>query len=349
MLQKISIAEYYKRAEQLPLIDVRSPLEFQKGHIPNAVNIPLFSDEERAKVGTVYKKQSKEKAIALGYQFVTPKLGFFIEESKKVAKGKPIVIHCWRGGMRSQSFANHLHENGFSEVYFIDGGYKAYRNFVLDFFAKPFQLKIIGGYTGSGKTYVLKELAQLGEQVIDLEGLAHHKGSAFGALGETRQPSSEFFENILFEQWRHFDLKKRVWIEDESARIGCVQLPKTLFDQMREQSLYFLKISKEERAKHLVKDYAKYPVEDLVKAIKAIEKRLGGQNVQWALEALSKKDYYKTALITLQYYDKVYEYGVSKRDKNKVIRVDMPTVDSVQNARELLDMDSKQCSVLTEQ
>ncbi len=338
MLEKISIADYYEQKELLPLIDVRSPGEFLKGHIPNAINIPLFSDEERAKVGTVYKKQSKEKAIELGYRFVEPKLDFFIQESKKVAQGKAVVVHCWRGGMRSQSFATHLHENGFSKVYFVDGGYKAYRNYVLDFFAQSFDLKIIGGYTGSGKTYILKELAQLGEQVIDLEGVAHHKGSAFGALGETPQPSSEYFENILFEQSRHFDLKKRIWIEDESARIGCVQLPKTLFDQMRSQTLYFLNIPKEERAKHLVEDYAKYSQEDLERGVKAIQKRLGGQHTQLALEALSHKDYYKTALITLKYYDKAYEFGLNKRDPNKIVRLEMSTVDALRNAQKLLEI-----------
>ncbi len=337
MLAQITIAEYFQNEPLLPLIDVRSPGEFAQGHIPNAVNIPLFSNEERAEVGTVYKKKSKEKAIELGYTFVTPKLTDFLTKSELVAKGKPVVIHCWRGGMRSQSFAKHLHDNGFPKVYFIESGYKAYRNYVLDFFAQEFQLKILGGYTGSGKTYVLKELAKMGQQVIDLEGLAHHKGSAFGALGEKPQPSSEFFENLLFEQWRHFDLQKPVWVEDESARIGCVQIPKTLFDQMREQTLYFLNISKEERSKHLVDDYADYDKEGLANSIKAIEKRLGSQKVQEALAALEADDYYNTALITLHYYDKVYGYGVEKRDADKVLNINVPTVDAHENAKRLLE------------
>ncbi len=336
MLSRITIEEYYKREVLLPLVDVRSPSEYAKGHIPNAVNIPLFSDEERAKVGTVYKKQSKEKAVALGYEFVTPKLQDFWAQSAKVANGGAIAVHCWRGGMRSQSFAQHLHDNGFAKVYVIEGGYKAFRNHVLDFFVQPLQLKVLGGFTGSGKTYVLKELQKMGEQVVDLEGLAHHKGSAFGSLGELPQPSSEYFENILFDQWRHLDLSKPVWVEDESARIGCVQLPQALYEQMREQILYFLDISKEERAKHLVVDYGKYDKEGLAKAIRGIEKRLGGQNAQAALAALEEQNYFEVAMITLNYYDKMYQHGVEKRNKDKVVKVPLPSVDAVKNAQALL-------------
>ena len=120
-----------------------------------AVNIPLFSNEERAAVGTIYKKKTKEKAIELGYEYVTPKLRRFLEESAKVVKQGAIAVHCWRGGMRSRSFAQHLHENGFEEVYVIEGGYKAFRNYVLDFFDQKFKLYILGGYTGSGKTFIL--------------------------------------------------------------------------------------------------------------------------------------------------------------------------------------------------
>lgn len=337
MLQVISIKDYYKRQELLPMIDVRSPAEFSQGHIPKAVNIPLFSNEERSAVGTVYKQETKEKAIELGYEYVNPKLQYFLEESEKVAKGGAVVVHCWRGGMRSQSFAKHLHDNGFAEVYVIEGGYKSFRNYVLDFFAQQFQLRVLGGYTGSGKTYILQELAKLGEQVIDLEGLAHHKGSAFGALGEQPQPTSEFFENILFEKWRYLDMKKPVWIEDESARIGCVQLPKSLYEQMREQILYFIDIPKEERALHLVSDYAVYDHNALGAAVQAIRKRLGGQHVQAALQALQENDYFQVAMITLQYYDKAYLYGVEKRNRQKVVRIPLPTVNAKKNAQILIE------------
>lgn len=338
MLHEISIQEYYKKAPLIPLIDVRSPGEFQQGHIVGAVNISLFSDEERAAVGTIYKKKTKEKAIELGYQYVTPKLQSFLDESAKVAKGRAIAVHCWRGGMRSHSFAEHLHNNGFEEVYIIEGGYKAFRNYVLDFFDQEFKLHVLGGYTGSGKTFILDELKQMGQQVVNLEGLAHHKGSAFGSLGETPQPSSQHFENELFEYWRHLDMQRPVWLEDESARIGCVQIPKALFTQMRANKLYFIDISKEERAKFLVTEYACFNPTHLAKSINGIAKRLGGQNVTAALDALEAKDYYKVAMITLQYYDKAYLNGVGKRDPEMVQRIPLCTVNHAENAKQLIEI-----------
>ena len=338
MLHEISIQEYYKKAPLLPLIDVRSPGEFQQGQIVGAVNIPLFTDEERAAVGTVYKQKSKEKAIALAYEYVTPKLNYFLEQSATAAKGGAIAVHCWRGGMRSHSFAQHLHDNGFEEVYVIEGGYKAFRNYVLDFFSQEIELLVLGGFSGSGKTFILEELKQLGEQVVDLEGMAHHKGSAFGSLGETPQPSSQHFENQLFEYWRHLDMDRPVWVEDESSRIGCVQIPNILYAQMRTNPLYFIDIPKQERAKFLVYEYACFDTNHLAKSINGIAKRLGGQNVKAALEALEAKDYYQVALITLQYYDKAYLKGVAERDQEMVQRIPLSTVNHIENAKQLLEL-----------
>ncbi|NLZ95444.1 MAG: tRNA 2-selenouridine(34) synthase MnmH [Bacteroidales bacterium] len=338
MLHKISIEEYYKKPLLIPLVDVRSPGEFQQGHIVGAVNIPLFSDEERAAVGTVYKKKTKEKAVELGYEYVTPKLHWFLDESIKVAKEGAIAVYCWRGGMRSRSFAEHLHRNGFEEIYVIEGGYKAFRNYVLGFFEQELKLDILGGYTGSGKTFILDELKLMGEQVVDLEGLAHHKGSAFGSLGETAQPSSQHFENELFEYWRYLDIQRPVWLEDESSRIGYVQIPKALFAQMRSSQLYFIDIPKEERAKLLVTEYACFDPNHLANSINGIAKRLGGQNVKAALNSLEAKDYFQVAMITLQYYDKAYLKGVGKRDPEMVQLIPLHTVNHVENAKQLLEI-----------
>ena len=258
MFTKLGIQEFFAATHPLPLIDVRSPGEYEKGHIVGAVNIPLFSNEERARVGTVYVQKSKEKAIELGYEYVTPKLDWFIEESRKVAGQLALVIHCWRGGMRSQAFAEHLNSNGFKEVFILDGGYKAYRNFMLAFFEQSFHLRILGGYTGSGKTYILKELDALGEQIIDLEEIAHHKGSAFGAIGEIAQPTQEQFENNLFTNLRQLNRKEPIWVEDESHNIGRINTPMVFFKQMREQAVYFIDIPKEKRAEHLVGEYSNF-------------------------------------------------------------------------------------------
>ncbi len=318
-----------------PIIDVRSPGEFLSGHMVGAVNIPLFSNDERAEVGTVYKQQSREAALALGRTLVEPKLQGFVDESFKVSPYGKVVVHCWRGGMRSKAFADHLTENGFAEAQVISGGYKAYRAHLLEAFAKTHSLKILGGYTGSGKTPVLEELAKNGHQVVDLEGLAHHKGSAFGGIDQGSQPTVEQFENDLYAIWRKLDPSKPIWIEDESHNIGAVRIPMSLYTAMRNAPVYFLDIPKEARAKKLAIEYGKSKNEDLGAAIKRIAKRLGGQNEKEALAYLEKGDYYEVAMIALGYYDKYYLKGLNKRNANKVRRITLSSTDPKLNIKEL--------------
>ncbi|MGQ1786860.1 MULTISPECIES: tRNA 2-selenouridine(34) synthase MnmH [unclassified Saccharicrinis] len=332
-MTEILIEEYFNIYNSYPIIDVRSPGEFSKGHIVGAHNIPLFTNAERAHVGTVYKQQGQEIAMDLGLEYVTPKLSWFVEESAKWAPNKKVVVHCWRGGMRSHAFADHLEENGFEDVRVIQKGYKAYRNFVLDSFKKEVDLKIIGGYTGSGKTHILTRLNELGCQVIDLEALACHKGSAFGAIGENSQPTVEQFENNLFDLWRKLDFNQPVYLEDESHNIGRVKLPMDLFVKIRNAKVYFLDIPKEKRALALVKEYAGIDDELLEHGILTIAKRLGGLVVKEALEALGKKDYLKVATLTLNYYDKAYMRGVLKRDSDKIVYLELADSDSHFNAK----------------
>ncbi len=334
-MKDILISQYFKEYYSLPIIDVRSPGEFVKGHIPGVRSIPLFSNEERAHIGTVYKYEGQEKAIDLGYKYVTPKLQWYVDEAMKVAPGKKVVVHCWRGGMRSHAFAEHLEKNGFDEVLVVERGYKAFRNYVLDFFEQDVDLKVIGGYTGSGKTYILQELKNIGCQVVDLEELANHKGSAFGAIGKNAQPTVEQFENDLFNQWKDLDLNKPVFVEDESHNIGKVRIPMGLFSKIREAQVYFLDIPKEQRAELLVDDYTGFDDEMLKEAICKISKRLGGLVTQKALKALESKDYFEVAMLTLFYYDKSYLAGVLKRDTKNIVKVDLETIDAKKNAEVL--------------
>lgn len=335
MINEISIGEYYERGT-IPLIDVRSPGEYKKGHIPGAVSIPLFTDEERAEVGTLYVKRSREEAIKLGYKFVTPKLDWYVSESKKVANSSAIAIHCWRGGMRSRSFAEHLEKNGVTDIYLIKGGYKAFRNYVLQFFEKAFTLRILGGFTGSGKTLILKKLKGLDQQVADLEGLANHKGSAFGAIGESPQPTSEQFENLLFDVMRVFNLTQPVWVEDESYSIGKVNIPAGLFRQMREQRVYYMEVPLDERAGFLADEYTVAGRQVLDESIDKIAKRLGGQNVKRAHELIGEGQYFEAARVALRYYDKAYARATSKREPGTVIRIPFEKVDPDFNAVKLL-------------
>ncbi len=334
MLQAISIESCL--TGQYPLIDVRSPGEYAKGHIPHAVNVPLFSDEERAQIGTMYVRQSREQAMAIGYACAEPKKQWYLDEVRRIAGSGPVVIHCWRGGMRSRLFAEHLHENGFSDVSVITGGYKAYRRLVLEKLSNPYPLQVIGGYTGSGKTRVLHWLRSKGHQVIDLEGIAHHKGSAFGALGQLPQPRSEQFENELYDVIGTFNLRQPIWIEDESINIGSVFIPQPFFKQMRSAPLFFLNIPRELRAAFLVKDYAGCPADEFVASFQKITKRLGHEQSGQAIKAVLSGDYYTAAYIALGYYDKTYEQGIGYHYTEKTFSISSDTTDAEVNAIKIL-------------
>lgn len=337
MVRRISIEEYLSEKEQLPLIDVRTPAEYETGHIPGAVNIPLFSNEERARVGTVYTRESREKAYELGYRFVEPKLDWYTGQAKRVTFENRVAVYCWRGGMRSRSFAEHIEANGISDVSVIEGGYRAFRQHALEAFSWPETIHILGGYTGSGKTRLLKALENRGEQVIDLEGIAHHKGSAFGSIGEQEQPANEHFTNLLFWEWRKLDRKRSVWLEDESIHIGRVFIPEILFERMRNAVVYFLDIPREERAHLLVDVYTGCDPALLTESVNKISKRLGGLRTQQALEAIDRGDFYEAALITLHYYDKFYLKGLNRRDREKVKVIPSKTTEAENNAELLLD------------
>ncbi len=313
MVHQLTVEEFLKKAEELPVIDVRSPGEYNHAHIPGAVSIPIFDNEERAQVGTKYKNAGKDAAVLMGLDMVGPKLSGFVKQSKKLnPQQKDVLVHCWRGGMRSGSFAWLLDTAGLT-VSTLIGGYKAYRNAVLAAFSEPHQIIILGGKTGSGKTDILKELAKQGEQIIDLEGLAHHKGSSYGAIGQLPQPATEQFENLLFEAWRTIDPTKRVWLEDESRNVGSCFIPMPLWQQMRAAPVAFVDVPKETRVKRLVAEYTGIDHNLLIEATERISKRLGGKVTKDALEALSRHDYATVADLTLDYYDKAYLHGLSQR------------------------------------
>ena len=199
--------------------------------IPGAVSIPLFDDDERAQVGTIYKKQSKVKAVQKGLEFVGPKMKDFSKRALAL-DSQQLIVHCWRGGMRSGAMSWLFEMLGLT-CYRLEGGYKAYRNYVLDFFSQPIRFVVLGGRTGAGKTDILKQLEAMGEQVLDLEGLANHKGSAFGSLGESAQPTSEMFDHLIFNVLRRFDKDRVVWVENESINIGKVFIPQPLWKNYR--------------------------------------------------------------------------------------------------------------------
>ena len=331
----IQVEEFLALSLRFPVIDVRAPLEFEQGHIPGAVNIPLFDNHEREVVGTKYKQVNKEAAMYAGLEFAGKKLVKLAKEGERVAgRNKTLLVHCWRGGMRSKSMVWLFETMGLT-CHLLEGGYKAYRRHVKEVVARPLNLYVIGGRTGSGKTAILHHLDTLGEQVIDLEGLAHHKGSAFGALGEKEQPTTEQFENDLSQQILKLDAEKVCWIEDESRNIGKCVIPGEFYERMRESALVFLDMARELRAEYLVIDYAKYKKEHLKECVNKISKRLGGDRTREALESIDRGDFRTTAMITLEYYDKAYMFSLEKNHKKYQI-LSTGDADPATNAKRLL-------------
>ena len=295
-IEKLNIDRFLELAEKHPVLDVRSPGEYKHAHIPGAYSFPLFTDEERKVVGTAYKQQSREEAIKIGLDYFGPKMRKMVEEAEEVVRSRKsgvrsksgvnssesvvrsnsgadselrtpdsrllsdsrlLLVHCWRGGMRSAAIAWFLDLYGF-KVCTLAGGYKKYRNWITETFSFPFQFTILGGYTGSGKTYVLDELEKKGIPVVNLEKIANHKGSAFGNIGMPEQPSQEMFENLLGEKLRavSYELRagthlptgqagsplttclpdrqahdSRIWLEDESQTDRTYQLASAIMGQ----------------------------------------------------------------------------------------------------------------------
>lgn len=332
----LSINEFFEIQKDLPVVDVRSPKEYMEGHIPGSINIPLFDNEERAIVGTLYKKTGRNAAILTGLDIVGVKLKKLAETALKIAPDKRLIIHCWRGGMRSSSMA-WLFETCGIFCYVLEGGYKSYRRFIHNYFAEPFKLIILGGMTGSGKSAMLAELSKQSYQVIKLEELAHHKGSAFGRLGETEQSSNEQFENDLFTSLRKLDISKYIFVEDESRNIGHNIIPLSFFETMAISPLIIAEMSKELRISRLVNDYGGFDKSFLKDSLLKISKRLGGLNTQNAISSLDEDKPEIAAGISLLYYDKTYNFGLTrKRNKIKYF-LKLESSDEVVNTRILIE------------
>lgn len=369
--KKLTIKDFLQESKNNLLLDVRSPGEYNYAHIPGAISFPLFTDEERKIVGTAYKQQSREAAIKIGLDFFGPKMKTMVEKAesltvnwreggnkdanRKLQTANSVFIYCWRGGMRSAAMAWLLDIYGF-KVYTLAGGYKAFRNYVLQTFEQNFQFKILGGFTGSGKTEILQQLKKMGEPVIDLEEIASHKGSAFGNFKMPPQPTQEMFENLLAGELWHTSMgndqgstedfmntglhapftihHSPIWLEDESQRIGNLNIPSALWQNMRKSPIVFLDIPFEERLEHIVEEYGSCNDESLLLAIRRISKRLGGLDTKKTIAFLQQKNYKEAFWILLHYYDKFYLKGLSNREHllTLLTKVNCETV-GAENAR----------------
>lgn len=298
-------------------VDVRSPKEFAEDCIPNAINIPLFSNEERAIVGTIYKQQSREEAMDEGIKIIAEKLPLMMDEYKKISE-KKLCIYCWRGGMRSGSVVGLLKALKYNVIQ-LDGGYKEYRQYVREQLEKismpPFI--VMYGLTGSGKTEMLQHLPNS----LDLEGLAQHRGSIFGDIG--LQPRSQkMFESLFLQRLLVLQKEKFILTEGESRRIGRVVLPERLWKHMQQGKKVKVVCPVQERVERLYNEYCATPDNALlIKKIGYIEKHLGKNNAEMLIQLLNEgkiKDVIEKILV--QYYDRLYSHTVDNKEYIATVR-----------------------------
>jgi tRNA 2-selenouridine synthase len=316
------------------ILDVRSPAEYEQGHIPAAISFPLFSNEERAEVGICYKHQGRDQAVELGFAIAGPKFANFITRAKQLAPERRVRLHCWRGGMRSEAVAWVLEMAGF-QVSLLTGGYKAFRRWTHAIFETQHTIVILGGMTGTGKTAILNALQIQGAQVLDLEALANHRGSSYGSLGLSPQPTNEQFENNLALAWANFDSNQPVWIEAESKRIGSCRVPESIFRQMEQAPILEVVRPPNERIMLLLEVYGSASQDELIKATERIHKRLGGLKTQQAIALLKEGKLFEAFEVILTYYDKTYSYDLERR-KTTISSIDISGLSPCESAIRLL-------------
>jgi tRNA 2-selenouridine synthase len=312
MITFVDAQEFCKLSLDFPVIDVRSPGEFLQGHVAGATNIPLFSDKERARVGTLYVNAGQEQAVLQGLDFALENIDNYLRKASAVQSSGHILLHCWRGGMRSAAMAELFNHNGY-QVFLLKGGYRAYRTFARSSLEQVNHIRILGGFTGSGKTLLLNTMKEQGAQVIDLEALARHKGSVFGALGQGPQPTNEQFENDLFLQWYKADWRYPIWLEDESRMIGNVTIPEPIVKKIATSPVFIVETKRQTRLDNLVREYSLFDKALLAEALQKIGQRIGGEHLRTALCAIDQGDFYSVADIALRYYDKAYLHALSRR------------------------------------
>jgi tRNA 2-selenouridine synthase len=299
------------------LIDVRSPGEFKEATIPGAVNLPLFDDEERKNIGTVYVNESTEKAKKLGVEAVSRKLPALYEELAALDKEyDKLILFCARGGMRSTSICSLLGTLGVS-AYKLGGGYKGYRSFINEELPKVNeQVKyiVLRGKTGTGKTELLKCLKDKGMDVLDLEEAANHRGSLLGSVGLGKVRSQKQFESIIYEE-----LKNRktnyVFVEGESRKIGNIIIPEYIFNSMVNGIHVLIEADLDFRAKLILDEYLKTnnAVEDILKSLELLGKHISKENIERYRDLVNKGEYEEVAKeLMVKYYDPMYMNGISK-------------------------------------
>lgn len=314
MMDNLITIEEALKLPRLLFIDLRSPVEYEEAHIPGAVNVPLLEDEERSLVGTIYKEQTPDQAVDEGFSLVAPKLPAICSKIKNLSREHNVVLYCFRGGMRSQSICQVLSILG-TNHYRLQGGYKAFRQKTLDFFERPWEkeLVVLDGLTGVGKTEILDALRKRGLPAIDLEGLAHNRGSVFGHVGMKQAPTQKHFDGLLYKECLDFAAYPRLAVECESRRIGKVILPAAFFQAMQEGSRVLIYDSIDRRIDRLISMYtvknSEENVSQLRSSLERLKERLGRAQIEKLNEMLINKNYREVVrYLLLNYYDPLYKY-----------------------------------------
>lgn len=318
------------------VVDVRTPLEYGEDHIPGAINIPLLTNEERVEIGILHKRSGPHSARIRGLELTAARFPAMVAGIAAAAGGRPILVYCWRGGLRSRTVADILDLTGFPVRQLI-GGYKAYRAHVTAFFdayRPPGPLVVLHGLTGSGKTDFLHRLDGERFTVVDLEGLARHRGSAFGSLGISQDLSQKRFESLLWDALRKSPPSRPILLEGESRRIGRVSLPGNLYEVMRQGCKIWCDTSLEKRVERLTAEYGRPEYrEEMAEALLRIRKKLGGEKhdeIRGYLDRWEMRPFMTELL--LNYYDRVYYKTREWREDCRISLEDFATA-----ARELED------------
>lgn len=292
------------------VIDVRTPLEFAEDHLPGAINVPILNNEERAEIGTIHKQIGPQQARLRGLELTCGRFAAMVHEITAHAAGRPVLVYCWRGGLRSLSMAILLESTGIPVVQ-LRGGYKAFRNQVISYFENftpPAPLIVIHGMTGTGKTTFINNLDRHAWTVIDLEGLAIHRGSAFGQVGLVQGLSQKRFDTLLWDAIRNAPGDRPIVLEGESQRIGKISLPGRVYEVMASSCKIWCHASLDTRVKRLAQEYARTEYrEEMEAALERIKKKLGGQRHAELKEQLAKWDVEGLGRGLIEYYyDKLY-------------------------------------------
>ncbi len=319
-MKHINTYDFSSPKTLIPIIDVRSPLEFQKGHINGAVNIPLFSNDERKEIGIIYKNLGRDNAIEKGLGIVGPKMMKLALQAKELSNSNERKVYCWRGGMRSEKMS-WLFETIGMNCNVLEGGYKAYRNQIIMDFKKIRELIILHGSTGSGKTDILGEMLKNGEQIIDLEKLAIHKGSAFGHIGMSEQPTSQQFQNDVHNALLNLNPKKRIWIECESLKISSVNLPDALWERMKSARVFEINVERSTRLKRLNQEYGNLPKDQLINSINRLNGQISKEKLSNTVNLLRENKTISAIEIILDYYDRTYDFTKKRFGKNSLFSV----------------------------